>query len=467
MSTLNLIIIIMKTFIRHILILVLLTGITLPAFSVTKDEMEKARAITAKIYLRWSNNGSGYLDDISVSSVTELEKKLREKEKANLVAFKSISVPSDYESWDKSQLVEYWSKKALNTPGLNKDGVTPGSRSRIKSAINAMSVTPPSVAHQQATPAPEAPEEVQPVPVVDTPAVAETPVGEELAVDEEELQMTEDSMLASDTEPQETIKKKSSSTWIYVVALIILVIAVVLLVVFASRSLGKANDTKEKEVSEEEKPERRIRKEATKEKLPARRAADNEESDDTLLRIREKYAENLAAKQEEIRMLTNEVMSLREENQRLAADNEHYRAEAERLRREKSNDDIERTPLSGAERREERREAAAKPETREIYLGRVNANGVFVRADRTFNPRHSIYKLRTSDGFTGTYRVVDDQSVVDLTFENPQEMLGGGCISMDITNIRGKEEIITESAGTAIFENNCWRVIRKAKIRYE
>lgn len=34
----------------------------LPAAAVTDKEMDEARAITAKAYLRWANNGSGYLE---------------------------------------------------------------------------------------------------------------------------------------------------------------------------------------------------------------------------------------------------------------------------------------------------------------------------------------------------------------------------------------------------------------------
>ncbi len=432
----------MTTFAKYLLLPLILLGVIIPSFAITKEEMEKARAISAKIYLRWANNGSGYLDEFSVSTISDLEKKIREKEKTNLAPFKAIAIPADYESWDKAKLVEFWSKTALNSSGLNQDGVSPGSRNRIKSAINAMSVTPPSPKEViQEQPAPQEPpaESIKEEP-------KEQP--EEITELQEEMELVSDSIENADSIPTPTAKKSSSSTWLYIVALIILIAAVIFLVVYASKTLGKQQKGNQEESAPESKP--------------AESVTDKGEID----KIRTKYAENLAAKQEEIRMLTNEVMALREENKRIAQEAERLRMEASKLRNISENEIAANVERVRAPRSSETPEEK-KTETREIFLGRVNANGVFVRADRTFNPRHSIYRLRTNDGFTGTFRVVDDNSVVETTFTNPQEMLGGGCIAMDITNTRGKNEIITESAGTAIFENNCWRVIRKAKIRYE
>ncbi len=41
----------------------------IPSFAVTDKEMEQARAIAAKHYLRYANNGSDYLDKLTPSSV--------------------------------------------------------------------------------------------------------------------------------------------------------------------------------------------------------------------------------------------------------------------------------------------------------------------------------------------------------------------------------------------------------------
>ena len=91
---------------------IFLSGLALlaciPAYAVTDKEMEEARTITAKAYLRYANDGSGYLDDITVTSMSELNAKLKQKEKENIKAFNSVKVPSDYASWDKEKLVEFW-----------------------------------------------------------------------------------------------------------------------------------------------------------------------------------------------------------------------------------------------------------------------------------------------------------------------------------------------------------------------
>ena len=81
----------------------------LPALAVSDQDMERARVITAKAYLRWANNGSGYLDELNVSTMAQLESKLKKVEIDNLKAFKSVAVPTDYTSWDKARLVEFWS----------------------------------------------------------------------------------------------------------------------------------------------------------------------------------------------------------------------------------------------------------------------------------------------------------------------------------------------------------------------
>ena len=89
--------------------IVVLTSVTaLPLGAVTDKEMEEARAITAKAYLRYANDGSGYLDEVSAKTMSELNSKLKAKEKENIKAFNSVKVPTDYASWDKEKLVEFW-----------------------------------------------------------------------------------------------------------------------------------------------------------------------------------------------------------------------------------------------------------------------------------------------------------------------------------------------------------------------
>lgn len=113
----------------------------------------------------------------------------------------------------------------------------------------------------------------------------------------------------------------------------------------------------------------------------------------------------------------------------------------------------------------------AEPEKKEIlkviYLGRTNKRGIFVRADRRINPGNTIYRLDTNDGLVGTFHVVDQPEVVETALSNPTEYLGGGCMGEDIMDTTGVTHILTVSAGTAIFENGYWKVLRKTQIRYE
>ncbi len=112
-------------------------------FAVTDAEMEQARVIATQCYLRYANNGSGYLDDIHPKTMKELESKLKAKEKENIKAFNAIRIPADYASWDKKKLVEYWAATAFNSGGLLAEGKA--ARSRVRARINAMNVSAPNL----------------------------------------------------------------------------------------------------------------------------------------------------------------------------------------------------------------------------------------------------------------------------------------------------------------------------------
>ena len=43
----------------------------------------------------------------------------------------------------------------------------------------------------------------------------------------------------------------------------------------------------------------------------------------------------------------------------------------------------------------------------------------------------------------------------------------GACTGEDLNDTVGVRRIVTESAGTAIFEQGYWKVLRKSRIRYE
>jgi len=124
-----------------LLTLVASLSITLDVKAVSREEMENAKTITAKLYLRYANNGSGYLDDVVATSMKELKAKLKKKELENLEAFNSVPVPpeSEYAGWDKAQLMQFWSTTFLDNPKLLAEGKL--ARKRIATQIHALNIT--------------------------------------------------------------------------------------------------------------------------------------------------------------------------------------------------------------------------------------------------------------------------------------------------------------------------------------
>ena len=105
----------MRIYTKYLKFFAILSVVLVPslALGVTQKEMEQARTIAAKAYIRYVNDGSGYLDELNPTTMEELEASLKPKEKENIKAFKAIAVPSDYKSWDKEKLVEYWAVTAF------------------------------------------------------------------------------------------------------------------------------------------------------------------------------------------------------------------------------------------------------------------------------------------------------------------------------------------------------------------
>lgn len=452
---------VMKRIIYIISLSVIIISLThLTAYAVTDKEMEQARTIAALAYLRYANDGSGYLDAIHVKTIAELEKNLKQKEKENIKVFKAIPVPSDYKTWDKQKLVEYWGVKAFTTPGLLEKGRI--GRNRAKKNINAMTVTPPS----QEVEKPVSPaSEVKPDPVAPAVATAEAPKTEakadsiQQALDKErddsiaataiaQAEAAADALAQED--PQLT--KADNHTWVYIVILCVLIGVVCALVIFASNVM-KRNE------------EESVRKDLRVSSSSVDSAAANA--------TREKFAATLAAKNEEIKNLSKKIESVNAQNATLKSNMENLTAEIASLRSRLADANKKIIDMQNAVNVVASAQPALKqPEPqqaplRTIYLGRVNAKGIFVRADRTLSLGNSIYRLDTTDGYAGSFRVANDPTVWEMALLSPQQSLAGGCAVQDINNTVGMTKIVNDSAGTAIFEGGCWKVIRKAKVHYE
>lgn len=466
----------------YILTLFICLAVTLPSFAVTEKEMDQARAIAAKAYLRYANDGSGYLDDINAKSMSELEKSLKAKEKENIKAFKSIPVPKDYASWDKQKLVDYWGNKAFASKELLDKGRI--GKSRAKKNLNAMKISDP-VKEEKKQPAPEtAASEAKPE-SPETQVSTETQSADAAVINNAADSIaTQDASgllsdpLSSDLDSDPQLEKAKDHTWIYVVILCILVGVVVALVVFASNVMKKNGDKYKETISAQP---------GSSPSLPDGNA------------LKEKYAAAIASKNEEISTLSKKVESLNTQNNSLKSNLEALTAEIASLRTRiaESNKKIseyesalqsahnhvaevqsathhEPTPQQQVNRQATRptqaetvRRQPQAPGVRSIFLGRANSKGIFVRADRSLNPGNSVFRLDTTDGYAGTFRVVSDPVVWEMVMRSPVETLSGACVSPDLTDTDGMTKVINDSAGTAIFESGCWKMIRKAKIHYE
>lgn len=449
----------------------------LTSYAVTDKEMEQARTIATQAYLRYANDGSGYLDDLHPTTMAELQKVLKTKEKENIKAFQGVAVPKDYASWDKAKLVEYWSVTAFKAPGLTDKGRAGKNRARAR--IQAMNVSAPSPAKSADTKSAAASEESREGKTAESVvAQDETPVIENMegGPGTQVLSKTDSARAAAAAEMEavnEEIARtaeaeaaledvsvpKKDNTWLYIVILCVLVAVVVALVIFASNTMKRRGNR-------EDTPEERDR------------------------HMREREAERAAARE-----VSAAADTLRAENDALKKELEDARTEAMRWRTETTalrervralEDTLESltkvTAVEGAAEpavsshvstvKEPAVKAAPVADStgpqnmNKIYLGRVNARGLFVRADRGLNPEGSVYVLETEDGFSGSFRVVRNREVWKRLLSNPEHWLAGGCIIRDPEDV-DPTAIVTESVGTAVFEDSCWRVIRKARIRLE
>ena len=464
----------------------------IPSFAVTDKEMEQARAIAAKHYLRYANNGSDYLDKLNPSSVAELSKSLKAKEKENIKSFNAVTVPKDYASWDKSKLVEYWSSTFFRSPGLKEDGKK--CLSVLARNLNKINVGAPSSEPKASEPAKPADEPKAATPAkpnddkqTNTSASAapasqtgETTVSNETAPQNTEVNASEEELVnqavaqaEADSGIEDEQPKKSSNTGWYIGILIVLVGVVIWLVMYASKSMKETgaslanNKAGEKEIRE------------------IKKAAKEEQN-----KMREQYANSLISKNDEIKQLMAQNETLERELDSAKREAEALRRELSAAKREISNtmqSNIDRPapqplpqakPRHQAERTEqEQRQAHApqRPQTSParpgglppvVFLGYVNQKGLFVKASRTLNTEASVYRMDIPDGHHGLFRVVNDPDILDRLLDNTSMWLEGGCVIENPEDADIAAEIVTLQPGEALFNDNICRVTKKARIKF-
>ncbi|MDE5901789.1 MAG: hypothetical protein K2H21_01065, partial [Muribaculaceae bacterium] len=260
----------LKRILKTLALSLLLLGMALPARAVSQKEMEQARTITAFWYLRYANDGAGYMEDGKMpSTMTELEKMLKETERANLKAFKAVSTPSDYATWDKKKLVAYWGGTFFNSPGLSAKGKV--ARRRVEGKLNAMTVASPTAeaaAPAEQPAAAQAQDVAAKAPAAPQPAVAaDAPVRETARAVDSSVAVVEEPEVRQDR------RGGSGSTWIYIVALIVLVGVVIWLVIFASKTMQQSESRHDDASDDEGRVRRRQPAEASSAALHAEASA--------------------------------------------------------------------------------------------------------------------------------------------------------------------------------------------------
>lgn len=430
------------------------------ALAVTEKEMEEAKTIAAKNYLRYANNGSGYLDEVKASTMSQLTSQLKTKEKENLKAFLDVKTPTDFASWDKAKLVEYWSVTFFKAPGLNEEGLK--SRTRTKTQISKMTIAPPS-SKETAQPATEEPKKEEPAPKKDEGAVSlvdsadNTPSAVNAEVPAETKADEADPFLKE----KEKKHSSSSSTWVYIMVLAILVGIVVWLIFYASRSMKPQNSLKGKPEDEEdddyEKDDEKDSSYAPKGISKSTLAL--QETADRLRKENEDLRRNVGNLQAEVAALNRRLQRVETERDNALSTLETINRQAAQAKAYGPKEEAQPTAPAASEDKE--------PVARTFYLGRVNEEGVFVRADREYNPEGSIYKFVTLDGVSGSFSVVRKAEAYDLIATNPKRYLGNGCTGTPLEEVEEIDSIKTVAPGTAVLDNRRWKMVRKARISIE
>ena len=409
---------------RIFLSLIVSVVVTSSAWGVTREEMEQARTITAQAFLRYMNNGSDYLDKLDPVRVSDLKNSLKTKEKENIKIFESIEYPKIevYSQWSKDDLLKYWGTDFWNDSRIPAH--CKGARVRVKSKIGAMNVGAEAIKSQETTAtlaeADNAASEAQRV--LDSIKMADSIAAEaailEASNDVVQEDFASDSIAAEESaiEEEETVKSKSSPTLIYSLILIVLVVIIAALIVYAVKGIQKSGKQDVKRDKNEETD-----------------SADEEDDDNHI------YKETLDEKDREIASLKAEIDRLNNVILRM---------------NDRISDAI--SEISPNQR-----------PTRTIYLAYANSKNVFVRADSVYNEDYSIFKLVTSDGITGSFSVIDNPIANKLALSLPISILKNSCQSEDMHHDNWCKQIITENAGTAIFENGRWIVKRKADINFQ
>lgn len=382
--------------------------------AATKQEMEQARALTAKWGVRSQNAGSGYLDGTNPKNMSQLQASVKSHSKDNENLGKlHLSMPSEeeYASWDNAKMTAYW--VAQYNKAVPAGGDKNYCLSKLKSSLSGVTATVSAAENKTAeTETPEETPEETPVAEEVTDTIEAPEETEGLAEDamngEAQPEMEMPAQVGAESEHaaaegNHPLATEGSNTWV-IIMLILLVIAVLVLVGYASNLMARN-----------------------------KREEGNKDSDNQ---------DKSAADSELSRRVEREMLSRVNDDDRTSA------------------------PVAPVAAPATHKPAPRISQPRVIYLSQANSEGVFLRADARYNPGNSIFKLVTTDGYSGTYSVIDDSEVHNLALMMPTDFLINACSGRNLQLSHGATGIVTDSTGTAVFEDGRWRVARKAQIHY-
>ncbi len=427
---------------------------SLAAHAVTDEEWDHARAVAAQVYLRYTNDKSDYLDGKKAKSTKELRSMVEghQADADNLKQFLAAPVSKDYPSWGKEQLVNYWSKTFFQNANLSKKAEQ-SRNNTIKARISTMSVTEPSAAKPEPE---EQPQEQEPQTAPTEQAVAqEAPVQ---AVDSSSAETSAEEEVAQ-------ADQGSTSTWIYVVLLIVLIGIVIWLVLYAMRAMkGPEQQQSSPEKRKKAEPSEQEEKYAPQ---PEPSYAPSAAADTGIEEMQARYANTIAAKNEEIERLRRALDNSRAAEQEARSQADQLNSRISQLQQQLQSMREKSAEPAAMPRQAPTRQQPAQGAEKVIYLGRANRNRVFVRADRQVTPGKTVYRLTTTNGLTGSFTVESDPSVVALVSLDAQTTLYGACEAPSLAGAESCSRIVTDTAGSAIFEDNCWKVLHPAAIHLE
>ena len=100
------------------------------------------------------------------------------------------------------------------------------------------------------------------------------------------------------------------------------------------------------------------------------------------------------------------------------------------------------------------------------YLAAPSADGTFSRFSRRLQIGKTIYVLKTNDGVNGTFILYDSPDAIATAMLSVSQFIKPVC-KVNGSVAQYPRHIVTEEEGLAIFEDDVWKVVRKAVVRFE